>query len=149
MAELASLCCLSTAATDHAWPSAPLQHQALPVAPGARLHAAHDRLRQEVRCWRRAGPAGHGRGWKVAFGRVRAAVPMSVRDTLLDRLGDPYEVAAAVQAAVQDISAAAPRLLAEHPHLAARRLWCAERQQRLREALEALHSPAAGVPLHP
>eukprot|EP00198_Chlamydomonas_reinhardtii_P008458 XP_001697795.1 predicted protein [Chlamydomonas reinhardtii] len=86
---------------------------------------------------------------QVAFGRVRAAVPMSVRDTLLDRLGDPYEVAAAVQAAVQDISAAAPRLLAEHPHLAARRLWCAERQQRLREALEALHSPAAGVPLHP
>mgnify|MGYP001807605912 CR=1 FL=1 len=67
MAELASLCCLSTAATDHAWPSAPLQHQALPVAPGARLHAAHDRLRQEVRCWRRAGPAGHGRGWKVGL----------------------------------------------------------------------------------
>eukprot|EP00198_Chlamydomonas_reinhardtii_P008459 XP_001697796.1 dynamin-related GTPase [Chlamydomonas reinhardtii] len=85
----------------------------------------------------------------VAFGRVRASVPMPIRDTLLDRLGDPYEVAAAVQAAGQDIVAAAPRLLAEHPHLAARRLWCAERQQRLREALEALHSPAAGVPLHP
>ncbi|PNW83624.1 hypothetical protein CHLRE_05g237283v5 [Chlamydomonas reinhardtii] len=105
------------------------------------LPAATVRVAQE--------PRGRTVAILVAFGRVRAAVPMSVRDTLLDRLGDPYEVAAAVQAAVQDISAAAPRLLAEHPHLAARRLWCAERQQRLREALEALHSPAAGVPLHP
>ncbi|KAG2429695.1 hypothetical protein HYH02_013953 [Chlamydomonas schloesseri] len=81
--------------------------------------------------------------FKVAFKRVQDAVPLTIRDALLGRLGSRAELLAALQQEVGDVTAAAPQLLDEDVELAVRRQQCTDRERRLREALTVLNSPAA------
>ncbi|KXZ49644.1 hypothetical protein GPECTOR_20g501 [Gonium pectorale] len=90
--------------------------------------------------------------FKVAFRRVADNVPITIRSTLLERLGDKHGLVGALlrhagldAGPAQDSAAAARALLTEDEALAEQRARLRDMEQRLRRALGALHAPSAAA----